>query len=69
MRKIKEFFNSKGIQTSGGITTTVSERGEFVSLCYNDDIHKNGLKEIITKTAELFDEIILDDFFLYKLQM
>ncbi|NLK68155.1 MAG: permease [Clostridiaceae bacterium] len=63
MRKIKEFFNSKGIQTSGGITTTVSERGEFVSLCYNDDIHKNGLKEIITKTAELFDEIILDDFF------
>lgn len=63
MRSIKDFFNKKGIQTSGGITTTVSERGEFLSLCYNNDIHRNGLKEIIIKTAELFDEIMLDDFF------
>ncbi len=63
MYKIKAFFEEKGVKTSGGITTTAKGSTEFRSLCYHDDIHKNGLKEIVTETAKLFDEIILDDFY------
>ncbi|WP_079421878.1 hypothetical protein [Clostridium oryzae] len=64
MLKIKEFFNSKGIKTSGGITTAADERtGGFDSLCYTRESDRNKLKEIAEFTAKIFDEIILDDFY------
>jgi hypothetical protein len=64
MLKIKEFFNKKGIKTSGGITTIVSGGlSGFSSFCYTNEKHKEYLKEIIQLTASIFDEIILDDFY------
>jgi len=61
--KVKEFFANKGIQTSGGITTDVSANWEFLSFCYTNQEHLEQLKKIVQYTAELFDEIILDDFY------
>ena len=61
--KAKDFFESRGIKTSGGITTVVSERDRFKSFCYTNPQHREKIREIVTYTAELFDEIILDDFF------
>ncbi|NLO39871.1 MAG: permease, partial [Ruminiclostridium sp.] len=63
MKEIKNFFQSKGIQTSGGITTSAWSRDGFGSMCYTNGDHKNKLKEIVIETAKLFDEIILDDFY------
>lgn len=63
--KIKEFFNRKGIKTSGGITTTpkYSRDNAFESFCYNNESHKQRLEEVVRYTAAIFDEVILDDFY------
>lgn len=63
MLDIKDFFRNKGIQTSGGITTSAWSKDGFGSFCYTNEQHKNKLKEIVIETASLFDEIILDDFY------
>lgn len=64
LQKLKNYFESKGIKTSGGITTNDDSQGEgYFSLCYSS---QKGL-DIVTKAArlcaEVFDEIILDDFY------
>lgn len=61
----KDFFNSKGIMTSGGITTSSShDLGEgFVSLCYSNEDDRDQLYRAIKLLAECFDEIIFDDFY------
>lgn len=61
--KVKDFFLKKGIKTSGGITTDVSANWQFLSFCYTNQEHLVQLKKIVQYTAELFDEIILDDFY------
>ncbi len=61
--KVKALFSKKGIQTSGGITTDVSSNWQFLSFCYTNRDHLERLQQIVQYTAELFDEIILDDFY------
>ena len=61
--KVKEFFINKGIKVAGGITTDLSSGWEFQSFCYTNSDQMEQLKEIVQYTAELFDEIILDDFY------
>jgi len=60
--KVKKIFSQKGIKTSGGITTNCAGV-EFTSFCYSNPEHREQLKQIVRFTAELFDEIILDDFY------
>lgn len=62
---IIEFFQSKGIETAGGITTDGPPDGEggFDPLCYTKQSTRKLLKEVTEFTASLFDEIILDDFY------
>ena len=64
--RLRDYFRSLGIQTSGGIGTTdqsAPERYGFISLCYNNSEHTRKIREAIEVTASIFDEIILDDFF------
>jgi hypothetical protein len=63
LEKAKNFFNGKGVKTSGGITLTVSEMNRFETYCYSNPEHRKKVKEIVELTARHFDEIILDDFF------
>lgn len=66
MKKVKAFFESKNIITSGGITTedsNPSKEGGFHPFCYTSSKTIEKLKEIVTLTAELFDEFIIDDFY------
>ncbi len=66
MLRLKEFFENKGLKTSGGITTTDGGQKNsfgFTSLCYTNQEHRDRLKAAIEMTASLFDEIILDDFY------
>ncbi len=65
IEKIQDFFRSKGIETSGGITTDAisDDEGGFKSLCYTNPKTSRILTQIVEFTASLFDEIILDDFY------
>jgi hypothetical protein len=59
----KQFLESRGVNVAGGITITVNERARFKTYCYSNPEHRQKLIDIITLTARLFDEFILDDFF------
>ena len=68
---IKDYLESRGVTVSGGITTTIydfegAEAGKqrlFGTFCYTDPAMRARLKEISERTAGIFDEIILDDFY------
>ena len=68
---IRDFFESKGVEVSGGITTTIDDfegaepdkRRIFNTFCYSDPAMRERIKSISEYTAELFDEVILDDFY------
>lgn len=62
--KVKEYFENKGIATSGGITTCDSSNNMgFVSLCYSNEKGQEILKKAVALNAEVFDEFIFDDFY------
>lgn len=62
--KVKEYFENKGIATSGGITTCDSSNNKgFVSLCYSSEKGQEILKKAVALNAEVFDELIFDDFY------
>lgn len=67
LRMAKRVFLEKGIEVSGGITTTakVGEKKPsiFDCYCFSDEAHRENLLSIVRKTASLFDEFILDDYF------
>jgi len=62
MEEIKALFIENGYQVSGGITTTVAKT-LMGSMCFSDPNNLKRLGEISAYTAELFDEVILDDFY------
>jgi hypothetical protein len=57
------FFETRGIETGGGITYTIDESNSFETFCYTNPEHRKKVKEIASYTARYFDEFILDDFF------
>lgn len=63
--KVKGYFESKGIATSGGITTCDAggSREGYVSLCYSTEKGRKALEKAVRICSEVFDEFILDDFF------
>lgn len=72
--QIKEFLESKGIEVSGGLTTTTKradlipekeykKQRLFSTYCYNDADFKKELVSAVKLSASIFDEIILDDFY------
>ena len=67
MLMAKRVFERNGVEVSGGITTTglVGERKPaiFDCYCYSDDAHREELLNIMRRTAKLFDEVILDDYY------
>lgn len=63
IENVREFFLHKGIKVSGGITPDALSNWEFKSLCYTNAKHRELLANVVKFTAELFDEIILDDFY------
>ncbi len=68
LRHVKELFEKNGIETSGGITSTVLVNGirkpsYYDTFCYTDPAHRERYVQIVRDVASVFDEIILDDFF------
>ncbi len=68
LRSVKALFEKNGIETSGGITSTVLVNGQrkpsyYDTFCYTDPAHRERYIQIVRDVASVFDEIILDDFF------
>ena len=68
---VKKYLEDKGVEVSGGITTTVNDfegaeagkRRMFDTFCYTDPAMRDKMRQISEYTAKFFDEIILDDFY------
>jgi len=68
LREIKTILEEYGLKVSGGITSTALVGREqkpsmFDTFCYTDPRHRREYLRIVHEAAEVFDEIILDDFF------
>ena len=66
LRLCKEVFESNGIRTEGGITTTYPDSPKqrlFNVLCYNDEAMMSLLQQVSELNAKVFDAFILDDFY------
>ncbi len=71
LHRLKRVFAEAGIETAGGITTTIGDITEadrdrqriFHVFCYSAPHMRERLKEIVTFIASEFDEIIIDDFY------
>jgi len=59
MLKVKSFFKDKGVETSGAMATNVPGSR---SLCYSKLGDRKMLEDVVKYTAEVFDEIIFDDW-------
>jgi ribosomal protein L31E len=68
VRKVKEFFASKGIKTSGGMMCTgVGRPGDHLAgFCYSNPDDRERFRKLVAYTAGLFDEIIFDDLFIFN---
>ena len=63
LRKIKKFFESRGVKTSAGVAFVASEGRLSRTFCYSNPEERKKVKEIMDMSAEMFDEVILDDYF------
>lgn len=63
--QVKTYFEQKGIDTAGGITTCAANTPEFgfASLCYSSEEGQEMLRQAVKMNAEVFDELIFDDFY------
>jgi len=62
MEEVIKLFLDKGYKVSGGITTATS--GTLMgAMCYTSEETRKLLGEVAYFTAELFDEVMLDDFY------
>lgn len=63
--KVKQFFQSKGIKTYGGIMADGTGTGDH-SFCWADPEQREQFLKVVAYTASMFDEIIFDDMFMYN---
>jgi len=60
---VKKFFAAQGVEVAGAICYSDDDNGQFVSFTYTKPEDREYVKHVAERTAKLFDEIILDDFF------
>ncbi|MBR3642570.1 MAG: hypothetical protein IKN57_03585 [Parasporobacterium sp.] len=68
LKEIKSILEGSGIKVSGGITSTAligntQKPALFDTFCYTDPAHRKEYLRIVNEAAQVFDEIILDDYF------
>ena len=68
LKKVKKFFQSKGLEVGGGITYTRSEPTDFETYSYARPVERQQVREVAEFTAKHFDDFILDDFFFIDLK-
>lgn len=67
IRKVKQFFDSKGIKTSGGMMAFLGVPGDRIrSFCWADPADREHFRRLVAFSAGIFDELIFDDLFMYN---
>jgi hypothetical protein len=67
VRKVKQFFESKEIRTSGGIMAVKVAPGDWIrSFCWADPADREHFRKLVAFNASIFDELIFDDLFMYN---
>ena len=67
VRKVKQFFDNKGIRTSGGIMAYRGVPGDRIrSFCWADPADREHFRRLVAFSASIFDELIFDDLFMYN---
>ena len=67
VRKVKQFFESKGIKASGAIMAYLGAPGDGIrSFCWTNPEQRERFRKIVASTAGIFDEIIFDDLFMFN---
>lgn len=65
LQNAMRFFESKGVETMGGITYNFSggTRMRWETVCYSNPEHRAIVKRVAELTAKYFDEFVLDDYY------
>lgn len=71
IREIAKFFRDRNVEVSGGLTTVVPDLSDgdkdkqrlFDTFCYTNPKMREHVKKVSEYCADLFDEVILDDFY------
>ena len=66
LKTARDFFRQAGLKVSGCVTTTglgKPSSGWNIAACYTNRANQERLASIFRFAAELFDEIMIDDFF------
>ena len=67
LRKVKQFFESKGIKTSGAIMAYLGAPGDGIrSFCWTNPQQRERFRKVVASAASVFDEIIFDDLFMFN---
>lgn len=67
IRKVKQFFETKGIKTSGGMMAYLGVPGDRIrSFCWADPAQREHFQKLVAFSAGIFDELIFDDLFMYN---
>ncbi len=68
VRKVKDFFTSKGIKVSGGLMCTRPGRpgDRLTGFDYGNPADREQFRKVVAYTAGLFDEILFDDLFIFN---
>jgi hypothetical protein len=63
--KLKEFFQSKGVQVCGGLAYSISERNGYQGFDFADPEQRQFARQGVELAARHFDEILLDDYYFF----
>jgi hypothetical protein len=68
VRKVKQFFDGKGIKTSGGMMPDLGgPRGDGLrSFCWTNPAHRERFRKLVAFSAGIFDELIFDDLWMFN---
>jgi hypothetical protein len=67
VRRVKAFFDARGVATSGGIMAYVGRPGDgLTGFRYEDPAERERFRQIVAYTAGVFNEIIFDDLFIFN---
>lgn len=66
LRQVRDDFSAEGFDVAGGVTTNFlgkTSTGWNMCCCYSDDASRAGLRKAFRQAAEMFDLLMIDDFF------
>jgi hypothetical protein len=65
LEKLKQFYQSQGVEVCGGLAFSVSEANGYQGFDYADPENREFAKKAVALAARHFNEILLDDYYFF----